>query len=617
MPRNQGDQTGLAGHHQESVLQDLDVEAILPTTPILRAVEPDIVDPGRKAAHMHRAVHLCGSRSMILCVWRALATVIVAAIVLPSLIAGLEIALGSQMYLLSDEVSFRGAFSRFPNDLVNGLTPGKLKRLGQEAEILEVYNDGTVTCRFDDGVQHDVPVEALSTPSHTAVALVASAIDADSSCLPPHGAFARFERSHIGLSMLFPINKPAALVFAEPSAKVATGLVPIRLLLHLNASLTALHLNENVGDVELTVYDKFNNSLALDKTCGCTQCTLELVTPGTYSLEALLLLRTLANTEPIMLHEVYTFEVVETPTRVVPPPPTFIDNALDCTDVTPLWNMEYMDWERPAPRSTNLSHDCERFHSIADSAEDWSWEGEGDKVRTRAQLWIHRSMELVHAGEMFHPWVFLRENCGLPQPWGGKVTGYIAQIHNALIDPWGNVWKDHRLLVASYGHGLPADAIPTDASQPIEPWRNALPFDLEPPQIVIYEQKVLNLHWPTHAHHFGHWPLYVLTRLLPAVECGLVSDPELRIAMPLPEEPFGTELLQIVGIDPKMLLPRSCYHSACAASPSWSFVSAATVNLTSHSSTKWRNPPREDIIRLRSLVLQKFGGSHERKKRPV
>ena len=78
----------------------------------------------------------------------------------------------------------------------------------------------------------------------------------------------------------------------------------------------------------------------------------------------------------------------------------------------------------------------------------------------------------------------------------------------------------------------------------------------------------------------------------------------LRIAMPLPVEPFGTELLQIVGIDPKMLLPRSCYHSACATSPSWSFVSAATVYLSSHSSTKWHNPPREDIVRLRSLVLQ-------------
>ena len=96
--------------------------------------------------------------------------VIVASIVLPSLITGLEIALGSRMRLLIDEVSFGEAFSRFPNDEVNGLSPDKLKRLGQEAEILEVYSDGTVTCRFDDGVRHDMPIEAFSPVGHTAAA---------------------------------------------------------------------------------------------------------------------------------------------------------------------------------------------------------------------------------------------------------------------------------------------------------------------------------------------------------------------------------------------------------------------------------------------------------------
>ena len=38
----------------------------------------------------------------------------------------------------------------------------------------------------------------------------------------------------------------------------------------------------------------------------------------------------------------------------------------------------------------------------------------------------------VFTGEMFHPWVFLRENCGLPQRWGGSVTGYIAQVHGVM-----------------------------------------------------------------------------------------------------------------------------------------------------------------------------------------
>ena len=90
--------------------------------------------------------------------------VVIAAIALPSLITGLEIVVGSRTRLLIDEVSFKEAFSRFPNDEHNGLSPNKLKRLGQEAEILEVYTDGTVTCRFDDGVLHDMPVEAFGKP---------------------------------------------------------------------------------------------------------------------------------------------------------------------------------------------------------------------------------------------------------------------------------------------------------------------------------------------------------------------------------------------------------------------------------------------------------------------
>ena len=230
----------------------------------------------------------------------------------------------------------------------------------------------------------------------------AASIDAGPSCLPARGVFARFERSRTGVSTLSPLNKPAALVFAEPPAKVAAGFVQIRLLLHLDVPLTTLSLNEGIGDVEVTIHNlEFNTSFTLDNVCSCTSCTVELDTPGTYSLEALLSLRLSAGTEPLFLHEEYIFEVVETQTRVVPPPPpppTFIDNALDRTDVTPLWSAEYMDWERAAPRSTNHSHDCERFHSIADSADDWSWEGGGDKVRKRAQLRIHRNMELVRTG---------------------------------------------------------------------------------------------------------------------------------------------------------------------------------------------------------------------------
>ena len=96
--------------------------------------------------------------------------VFIAAITLPSLITGLEIVVGLRTRLLTDEVSFKEAFSRFPNDEPNGLSPDKLKRLGQEAEILEVYDDATVTCRFDDGVQHDMPIEAFSNARHIAAA---------------------------------------------------------------------------------------------------------------------------------------------------------------------------------------------------------------------------------------------------------------------------------------------------------------------------------------------------------------------------------------------------------------------------------------------------------------
>ena len=50
------------------------------------------------------------------------AGVLIAAIALPSLITGLEIVVGLRMRLLTDEVSFREAFSRFPNDEPNGLS---------------------------------------------------------------------------------------------------------------------------------------------------------------------------------------------------------------------------------------------------------------------------------------------------------------------------------------------------------------------------------------------------------------------------------------------------------------------------------------------------------------
>ena len=93
----------------------------------------------------------------------------VAAIVLASRgITGLELTKGSRVRLLSDETSFRESFRRFPNDALNGLSPAKLNRLGQEVEILQMYEDETVTCKFDDGVQYDMPIEALSPHASSA-----------------------------------------------------------------------------------------------------------------------------------------------------------------------------------------------------------------------------------------------------------------------------------------------------------------------------------------------------------------------------------------------------------------------------------------------------------------
>ena len=68
---------------------------------------------------------------------------------------------GSRVRLLDDAVLFSEAFSRFSNDEVNGLNPAKLARLGQEAEVLDTHIDRTITCKFDDGEMHGMPLEAL------------------------------------------------------------------------------------------------------------------------------------------------------------------------------------------------------------------------------------------------------------------------------------------------------------------------------------------------------------------------------------------------------------------------------------------------------------------------
>ena len=95
-----------------------------------------------------------------------LCSAIARATILASVIASNTIGPGMRVRLLSDEQLFRESFSRFPNDEVNGFSPDKLQRLGHEAEILQTYTDRTATCRFDDGVRHDMPVEAFTLLQH-------------------------------------------------------------------------------------------------------------------------------------------------------------------------------------------------------------------------------------------------------------------------------------------------------------------------------------------------------------------------------------------------------------------------------------------------------------------
>ena len=116
---------------------------------------------------------------MISCAQTTVTMAIAASIVLPSVITCFNVTLGSRLRLLGDEASFREAFSRFPNDEVNGLSQDKLKRLGQEAVILKTFADFTATCRFDDGVLHDMPMEALSILRYTAAAKTAQHPSAD------------------------------------------------------------------------------------------------------------------------------------------------------------------------------------------------------------------------------------------------------------------------------------------------------------------------------------------------------------------------------------------------------------------------------------------------------
>ena len=58
---------------------------------------------------------------------------------------------------------FKAAFRRFPHDPTNGWNMQKHMRRGQQPRIVEVFSDKTMTVRFNDGMQFDLPWEAVTT----------------------------------------------------------------------------------------------------------------------------------------------------------------------------------------------------------------------------------------------------------------------------------------------------------------------------------------------------------------------------------------------------------------------------------------------------------------------
>mmetsp|Transcript_33708 Transcript_33708/g.41318 ORF Transcript_33708/g.41318 Transcript_33708/m.41318 type:complete len:225 (-) Transcript_33708:255-929(-) len=64
--------------------------------------------------------------------------------------------------LLRDAEAFRNSFARFPGDPLDGYSDAKFERLGQMAQVMEVFeDDDTVLVRFDDGVEFSVPFETI------------------------------------------------------------------------------------------------------------------------------------------------------------------------------------------------------------------------------------------------------------------------------------------------------------------------------------------------------------------------------------------------------------------------------------------------------------------------
>lgn len=75
--------------------------------------------------------------------------------------------------LLEDGDQLAASFDRFPGDEVNGYTEQKMEYIGQEGEVVEVYDNQTVSIVFDDGTTAsttlDFPVESIMNQVSTSI----------------------------------------------------------------------------------------------------------------------------------------------------------------------------------------------------------------------------------------------------------------------------------------------------------------------------------------------------------------------------------------------------------------------------------------------------------------
>ena len=75
---------------------------------------------------------------------------------------GVPFSRGQCVRLLTDRTAFQSSFDRFDDEL-NGVTDAKFQRAGQEAMVVDVWGDQTMTCEFSDQTRLDFPWESAES----------------------------------------------------------------------------------------------------------------------------------------------------------------------------------------------------------------------------------------------------------------------------------------------------------------------------------------------------------------------------------------------------------------------------------------------------------------------